>query len=148
VGTVTPDVIVPALEHTAKALEVAMKPGLDELTAMRALGTSDRAVGQQPVDATVAPAQAEIPAQWGASKKVFDTIIACVVRRVWFYTWRFTVHASNHTAWHAFHIASELHQPDPWAPWVGLFRIGLWPLADDGAAMTVYEPPMTGDERR
>jgi hypothetical protein len=133
------------IERTAKALEVAMDPGLDELMAMHIDFTKGRVAERQPVDATVAVAQAEIPAEWEVSKTRFDAIVAGLVRRVWFYAWRFTSHASAHAGWRAFHLASGLRQLDPWAPCVGLFRIGLWPLADDGVDMTVYDPPLTGE---
>jgi hypothetical protein len=52
---------------------------------------------------------------------------------------------TQHVGWHMFHRASAIPKPDPWAPWVGMLRLGLWPLSDDGEALHVYEPRPRGE---
>lgn len=144
-GVLFDDLSTEVIERTARALEIAMDPGLEELVAMRGVFTGGRTVQRQSVKGTIAAAQAEIPDEWGASKAGFDAIVAGLVERVWFYAWRFITHANAHAGWHTFHLASGVRQPDPWGPWVGLYRLGLWPLADDGIDMTVYDPPVVGE---
>jgi hypothetical protein len=144
-GALFDDLSGKVIERTARALEVAMEPGLEELVAKRGVFVGGRMVQRQSVERTVAAAQMEIPTEWGVSKERFDAIVAGLVERVWFYAWRFITHANAHAGWHAFHLASDVRQPDPWGPWVGLYRLGLWPLADDGVDMTVYDPPVVGE---
>ena len=144
-GVLLDDLSSKVTERIARALEIAMEPGLEELVAKRGVFAGGRDVQRQSVEATIAAAQVEIPAEWGVSKKRFDAIIAGLVARIWFYAWRFITHANGHAGWHAFHLASGVRQPDPWRPWVGLYRLGIWPFADDGVDMTVYDPPMAAE---
>jgi hypothetical protein len=126
----------------ASALESAREQGWGAL-AERSAGVSLDAQDPPPPEATIACALAEIPAEWGPAGELLAVSIASMVQHVWLYAWRMATHALWHSAWHCVHRVSGLRQPDPWAPAVELFRMGLWPLADDGVDMTVYDPPMT-----
>jgi hypothetical protein len=128
----------------ASALDSAREQGWGAL-AERSAGVSLDAQDPPPPEATIACALAEIPAEWGAAGELLAVSIASMVQHVWLYAWRMATHALWHSAWHCVHRVSGLREPDPWAPAVELFRMGLWPLADDGVDMTVYDPPMTDE---
>jgi hypothetical protein len=126
------------IEWVAHAVDVAMETGLEELGTMNARDGQTAELGRPPVERTVAVAREAVPQS--PVREGVTAIVTHLVRHVWFFSWRFTTHAAKQTAWHAYHRISGLHQPDPWAPWVGMLRLGLWPALDDGVDMTLYEP--------
>jgi hypothetical protein len=141
-SVVLDDVSARLIEHTARALEVGVEQGWELLITLPT-GARDTPHERAAIATLAAAAQAEFPDDYGEARPQFDHAIARGVEGVWRWARSFTDHACRAASRHAYHLASGLGHPDPWTPWVGLFRLGLWPVLEDGVEMTVYDPPVT-----
>jgi hypothetical protein len=131
------------IERFAAAYEAAMEPALEEVGA-----APSALVGGQdgfPSDGVFDQALAEIPRAWRASRPDLDLVVGHGVRWIWGFALRFSRQAIQLAGPPGFHLAGGWRKPDPWAAHMEMFRMGLWPVFDDGVDTTVYVPAATDD---
>jgi hypothetical protein len=130
---------VEVLEMMGRVYEAGVEPSL---TLAMNMTTND--AGGPWEQKCIAAVAAEMEAELQADALEGAGELVPIATENWWWSRRFSEGVSTHAVLHAVHL-SGMRRPNPWAPWVELLRMGVWPVFHDGVELVVYDPQATGE---